>query len=138
MKRSLSLLVLAGLLVILPASLFYACNHSDNNAADNNTANHNVADYNLKVGEEFIITTRPNASTGFTLYIREFDKSFLTLVEDKAVPDHFYERNLKFKALKKGYTEITMESKPYWWDTIPPDKQKDYTIPTTVLSVKIN
>jgi hypothetical protein len=123
MKRSLSLLVLVGLLVILTASLFSACSH---------------ADYNVAVGEEFIITTKPNASTGYTLYVKEFDKSFLTLVEDKAVPDRFHERNLKFKALKKGYTEITMESKPYWWDSIPPDKQKEYNLSTTAFSVKID
>lgn len=92
----------------------------------------------VTAGQEFTISTKPNASTGWVLQLKEFDTSFLALVEDKVMPDTFQKRNLKFKTLKKGRTEIKMEFRPYWWDTIPPDKQKEYPVNTKAFSIIIN
>jgi len=92
----------------------------------------------VNLSNEFTISTKPNASTGWRLWIKDFDKSFLTLVEDKALSDSFQAHDFIFKALKKGKTDITLESKPYWWNDIPVEKQKDYPPHLVTITVTIN
>lgn len=129
MRRAVILYVLIGVI----ACLFSSCNNLDQQEDESTDQEINVV-----VGKEFTISTRPDASTGWRLWLKGYDRSFLILVEDKAVPDTFQAHDFIFRALKKGKTEITMELKPYWWDDIPPDKQQNYPVSTTIFSVIIN
>jgi hypothetical protein len=124
--------------LIFMASLFSSC------AAENipQPGRDSTGMYNQQIsvalGKEFTISSRPNASTGWRLWIKDFDKSFLTLVEDRAVSGSFEAHDFIFKALKKGKTDMLLESKPYWWNDIPADKQKDYPPHIVIHSVTID
>jgi hypothetical protein len=92
----------------------------------------------VTLGKEFTISSKPNASTGWRLWVKDFDKIYLILVEDRALSDSFEGHDFIFKALKKGKTDIILESKPYWWKDIPADKQKDYPPHTVIYSITVN
>lgn len=96
----------------------------------------------VNVGQEFIVSLEENPSTSYVWY-KEFDSSLLSLTEDQYVPpDEMMPgapgtRNLKFKALNKGKTEITLINRPAWWDNIPPEEQEEITVDTKVFTVDI-
>jgi hypothetical protein len=103
-------------------------------------SNNSASDHEISVasGDQFTISTQPNASTGWRLWLKEYDQDYLTLVQDVARPDTFQAHDFIFKALKKGTTRVMMESKPYWWESIPADKQKNYPPYTSMFTVAIN
>jgi predicted secreted protein len=96
----------------------------------------------VNVGQEFIVSLEENPSTGYVWY-KEFDSSLLSLTEDQyvppaeAMPGAAGTRNLEFKALNKGETEITLINRPSWWDNIPPEEQEETPVDTKVFTVDI-
>jgi len=138
MKRLRAIFVL----VAVVGSLLAACG-----TAEPKVYNDPSQIISVKVGQEFIISlVDRSASTGY-IWNKEFDNSFLALVEDKyKEPEKVTSpmlgapgtRVLKFKALKKGKTELTLVNRPAWWERIPPDEQQKIEVDKKVFTVNIN
>ncbi len=111
MKRLMAILVVAAVI----SGLFTACG-----AAAPKVYSDPGQAISIKVGQEFIIALDDQSgSTGYS-WQEEFDSNFLELAESKyeppakPMPGAPGTRNFKFKALKKGETEVTMVCKQSW------------------------
>lgn len=123
MKR---LVTLASLVVIL-AILVPACGGSVETYTDSGQA------ITVKVGQEFVIALGSNLTTGYS-WQESYDTLMLKLVEKKYVSDETEEELVgaggveyfRFRALKQGNTQITLDYQRPWEGTS--EDQKVFTV----------